>query len=385
MAKLRVVLVVVCLWCAVSLGAATGGLRVTVADEEGRPVEIATVQVWVPTEAGGMRGFDFAAQATAEAGVFRVVGVPAGRYPGVRINKAGYAPAWVDDIEVRSDEETPVALTLLRGGTIAGIVVDENGEPVAGMPVVVNAERCRRDVVTDASGRFVAEHLYDTKYSISAEPKSGSPYALAFSKEWARPGATDVRIALKQKKVTEPSSASVQGPPELSVDNGPSLDDMAKAARGSQKAARVELVGQAAPPLVVERWYNGSFWQLDVKGKVVLLHFWGVWCGPCKRQIPQIRRLAREYGDKGLVTIGVHTQLAKEGLPDFLAENDLPYLIAVDHGGTTAETYRVTGYPTIAVVDRKGVLKEFNPADLEATIKGLLAEIPMATKDPAQR
>jgi hypothetical protein len=79
-----------------------------------------------------------------------------------------------------------------------------------------------------------------------------------------------------------------------------------------------------------------------------------------------------------LVIIGIHTQLGKEKLPEFLAHNDLPYLIAVDHDGRTSETYRIGGYPTIAVVDRKGILREFDPVDIEATIATLLAEAPHA-------
>jgi thiol-disulfide isomerase/thioredoxin len=164
----------------------------------------------------------------------------------------------------------------------------------------------------------------------------------------------------------------------------PALDALVEAAGRSRKAARSELVGQPAPPLVIERWHNGSFWQLDLKGKVVLLDFWGVWCGPCKRQIPEIVRLAREYDEKGLVTIGVHTQVGKENLPEFLAKNDLPYPIAVDHGAKTAEAYRVTGYPTITVVDREGILRGFDPTDLEATIRVLLAETQAPTR-PAER
>jgi thiol-disulfide isomerase/thioredoxin len=379
-----IALAVTCLWAVAQTGpmqAATGSLRVKVVDPDGKPAEIAIVQLWIKTETGG-RGFEFAAQSTDEPGVFHVEGVPAGRYEGLKIDKPGYAPGWIDEFDVRPNEETRVACVLSRGGTIAGCVVDESGQAVAGTPVVVNSVRCRRDVATDESGRFVAEHLYDTTYSVSAEPKSDSPYALTSLDKGIRPGTTNVRIVLKRKTLTAPQRATPEAATARSTPTEPSLDQMAGASGRNLDAARAKMIGQAAPPLVIERWYNGSFWQLDLNNKVVLLDFWGVWCSPCRRQIPEIRTLAAKYADQGLVVIGIHTQAGKQDLPSFLSQNDVPYLIAVDYDSRTSEAYRVTGYPMIALVDRQGILRAVDPPDLEKEVVGLLAK--MREQAPSQ-
>jgi len=353
--------------------AATGSLVVKVMDEEGKPVDIAVVQLWVKTATGG-RGFEFAAQSTDTPGTFRVSGVLPGRYEGVRINKSGYAPGWTPDVQVDADRETPVACTLSRGGTIEGCVTDEMGAPIEGIPVVVNSVLCRRDVVTDKAGRFVAEHLSSTEYSISAEPKADSPYATAILNGGASCGAKDLRLVLKRKSDPERSAASRDQGARGLRDQNVSADELSAAAAQSARLAREALVGKPAPAPVVERWYNGVFWRLHLDNKVVLLDFWGVWCSPCRQQIPRIRDLAAKYADQGLVVIGIHTQAGKEDLPSFLAQNDVPYLIAVDYDNRTSEAYRVTGYPTMALVDRKGILRAVDPLDLEKDVIGLLAK-----------
>lgn len=353
--------------------AATGSLTIKVMDEEGKPVDLATVQLRVKTDTGAS-GFEFATHPTGTAGVFRVPGIPAGRYEGVRVNKSGFAPGWVPDVQIDAGLDTPVACTLSRGGTIEGYVNDESGAPLAGIPVVVNSVLCRRDVVTDAAGRFLAEHLADTEYKISAEPRADSPYGLMWVKGTVHCGAKDVRVVLRPKADTTRPLVPVEQDVKTLRGRDRLEEELGAASLRSTLQAREALIGKPAPALVAEQWHNGSFWQLSLKGKVVLLDFWGVWCKPCRQQLPQIRALAVKYADRGLVVIGVHTQSAKEDLPSFLSHNDLPYLIAVDYNNKTPEAYRVAGYPTIALIDRKGVLRAFDPGGLEKSIVALLAE-----------
>jgi len=124
--------------------------------------------------------------------------------------------------------------------------------------------------------------------------------------------------------------------------------------------AQEKLMNGQAPSLLIEKWYNGDFWQLDLKGKVVLLDFWGLWCAPCKQEIPFLKKLHGKYSKQGLVIIGVHTQRGKDDIAEFIAKESIEYLIAVDNQDKTAEMYKVWGYPTAVMVDQKGLIRGMN-------------------------
>lgn len=67
-----------------------------------------------------------------------------------------------------------------------------------------------------------------------------------------------------------------------------------------------DLIGKQAVALDAEAWVNGGpLADADLEGKVVLLDFWAVWCGPCIATFPHLREWKEKYEDKGLVIIGV--------------------------------------------------------------------------------
>ena len=59
---------------------------------------------------------------------------------------------------------------------------------------------------------------------------------------------------------------------------------------------RTTLIGTHAAPLAVDTWINGTpLSESDLEGKVVLLDFWAVWCGPCMSSLPQLRDWYDKY------------------------------------------------------------------------------------------
>lgn len=139
-----------------------------------------------------------------------------------------------------------------------------------------------------------------------------------------------------------------------------------------------ELEGNSAPEIAASRWMNGTD-QLslsDLLGKVVLIDFWGSWCGPCVSQLPEIRRLRDEYADRDLVVLGIHsTQGAADG-EQYAERNHLDWPIAIDDSKQTATAYRVPGWPSLYLIDKKGTVRLARPLpdDLDAAIQLLLDE-----------
>jgi thiol-disulfide isomerase/thioredoxin len=115
------------------------------------------------------------------------------------------------------------------------------------------------------------------------------------------------------------------------------------------------------------------------KGKPVLLFFWAHWCGDCRAEAPILSQIKKEFGPKGLVLIGPTQKYGYIG-----SENNVPpsievtyieiirkqyYAQAVDGPATVSErnflTYGVSTTPTIALVDRNGVVRMYHPGGMK--------------------
>ncbi|MBX7168469.1 MAG: TlpA family protein disulfide reductase [Pirellulales bacterium] len=130
-------------------------------------------------------------------------------------------------------------------------------------------------------------------------------------------------------------------------------------------AAQHELVGQAAPALPQSHWLNGPPRDWDaLRGKVVLLEFWGTFCGPCRNDFGLLNQLHAGATDGLYAVVAVHTADDDvEMISSFLTKEKLAYPVCVDapaakdSGGTFGElsaALRVHGVPHTVVVDRDG-------------------------------
>jgi thiol-disulfide isomerase/thioredoxin len=141
-----------------------------------------------------------------------------------------------------------------------------------------------------------------------------------------------------------------------------------------------ELEGQAPPELQVEKWLNteeGKELKLGhLKGKVVVLDFWGVWCGPCRAAMPHLKELYAQHKDEGLEVIGVHTTSRGEDAAAYVEEEGLPWPVAVDVEKKTVEAFRVDSFPDYYVIDRSGNLRvaDLANSELDRVVEALLKE-----------
>ena len=91
-----------------------------------------------------------------------------------------------------------------------------------------------------------------------------------------------------------------------------------------------------------------------LKGKLVLLDFFYKSCYPCMQALPALQSLHEKYKDQGLVVIGLDPYDDNEdNLPDFLAKRDVDYTVLYA-SREIAKTYRVSGYPTMFLIDKQG-------------------------------
>jgi cytochrome c biogenesis protein CcmG/thiol:disulfide interchange protein DsbE len=113
---------------------------------------------------------------------------------------------------------------------------------------------------------------------------------------------------------------------------------------------------------------DGSWFKLsDFKGKVIMLNFWGTWCPPCRREIPDFVNLMEKYNNDGLEIVGVTlTSGSADKIQKFVNANKMNYtlLTDIDNNETQAVTARygevtgkrINGIPTTFIIDRNGYI-----------------------------
>lgn len=155
----------------------------------------------------------------------------------------------------------------------------------------------------------------------------------------------------------------------------------------SKRGRLVALESEGSPPVLnVVRWMNTDepLVLAELRGKVVLLDFWGTWCPPCRAAIPRMNKLHETYREQGLVIIGVCHPRQNELMESMAEERQIGYALCVDSAGATADRYKVDGYPDYYFIDRSGALRimDCKNARIEDAIKLLLAEEPPAPPAP---
>lgn len=92
----------------------------------------------------------------------------------------------------------------------------------------------------------------------------------------------------------------------------------------------------------------------ELRGEVVLLDFWAMWCKPCREATPHLERLHRRMEGKPFVLVGVSADRDREALEGYLAEEGLPWPQIWDGSYRLSEAFGVSSWPTYIVLDHEG-------------------------------
>ena len=133
--------------------------------------------------------------------------------------------------------------------------------------------------------------------------------------------------------------------------------------------------GGPLPKLDITTWINTADkhnWE-SLRGKVVLVDFWGTWCGPCVKKLPAVQTFADKYGPRGVVVIGIHSAQDSETCREFVEKQGINFPIAID-SGKTAEGFAVESWPSVFLIDRAGkaVFAYENGLPSDETVEKLL-------------
>jgi cytochrome c biogenesis protein CcmG/thiol:disulfide interchange protein DsbE len=136
----------------------------------------------------------------------------------------------------------------------------------------------------------------------------------------------------------------------------------------SRPAEVVVAPGAEAPEISLPRLAGGGdVTSVDLDGKIVVLNFWGSFCPPCRDEAPILDRAHREYGDDGVVVLGIDVQRdSDEAALRFADEFGMTYPLVKDVGGELAATLDVNDrfLPQTFFVHPDGTFAEVDVAGL---------------------
>jgi len=133
------------------------------------------------------------------------------------------------------------------------------------------------------------------------------------------------------------------------------------------------LIRKAFAPPFSARASDGQEINLDtLKGKVVLLDFWGTWCAPCRVSLPLLKDLASKIDPAKVAIVSVDEGDSKEKWQSFIRDNGMTWTQIYDGDLALHHAFRVDGYPRYYLLSKDGIiLNEFKGwnQDGEATIR----------------
>lgn len=142
------------------------------------------------------------------------------------------------------------------------------------------------------------------------------------------------------------------------------------------------LAGKPAPstslPLLSQ---DGQFNPAELKGRVVLVNFWGSWCPPCRDEHPTLMQIAH---DKRFDLVGINYKDKVENADRFLTNFGNPFkIIGFDPGGRAAIDWGVYGPPETFILNKSGtiVYKHIGPLTPQIYQQETLPEIEKALAD----
>lgn len=138
--------------------------------------------------------------------------------------------------------------------------------------------------------------------------------------------------------------------------------------------------GSLAPDIVMDSPDGKKLKLSDLRGKVVLIDFWASWCGPCRRENPNVVKLYEKYKDKGFEIFSVSLDKDKTAWIKAIKDDNLKWTNHVSDlkywSSEAAKLYGVSSIPSIVLIDKEGrvIAKNLRGRDLELKMKEIFGE-----------
>ena len=114
-----------------------------------------------------------------------------------------------------------------------------------------------------------------------------------------------------------------------------------------------------------------------LQGKVVVYDFWATWCPACRESTPELRDLAKKYGDK-VTLVSVSADEDRKPWMEYVQKQRMTWPQVFDGEGQLCRAFKVQAFPTYVIVDRDGFIHEqiIGTESLVGRLKAALRSLP---------
>ena len=96
----------------------------------------------------------------------------------------------------------------------------------------------------------------------------------------------------------------------------------------------------------------------DFEGKIVVIHFWATWCGPCTAEIPGLNDIVKKYNNENIIFLAF-TPEKKEKIKDYLKKGTpFNFKIITDSKHIIRKKFNNLGFPRTLLCDENGIIKK---------------------------
>lgn len=115
----------------------------------------------------------------------------------------------------------------------------------------------------------------------------------------------------------------------------------------------------------------------NFKGKILVLDFWASWCGPCRQEIPNLKKAYSTYHTKGVEFLSVSIDKDAQAWKKAMKEENMPWhqVLAPNAGTEVMKLYQFSGIPYILILDKDGKIvgKNYRGKNLTDKLDELLS------------
>lgn len=148
----------------------------------------------------------------------------------------------------------------------------------------------------------------------------------------------------------------------------------------AEEKRRLERIreGAPAPAFICTTPKGKTLRPADFKGKVLVLDFWASWCGPCRKEIANLKKIYTDFRNKGVEILSVSIDAKEEAWLKALKEEGMPWKQGrtADGGKDVMNLYQFSGIPFILIIDKKGNIyrKQLRGDSIRKAVEEVLAE-----------